>query len=82
VTQAKDNGGRTVGYTYDSSGRLWKVVDSIAGTITRTWDGLDRLTSETTPEGGISYTYDAADRRTVLTLPNGVTVEYGYDDAS
>ncbi|MGB2714060.1 MAG: hypothetical protein WBC51_07770, partial [Vicinamibacterales bacterium] len=37
--------------------------DSGAGTITHTYDLLDRLTQEQTPEGTITYTYDAASRR-------------------
>ena len=32
VTQARDNIGRTVGYQYDASGRLWKVTDPGSGT--------------------------------------------------
>ena len=42
--------------------------DSIAGVITRDWDGLDRLIEEDTPEGLVSYTYDDAGRRTTMTV--------------
>ena len=52
----------TTAYTYDTGNPLTQVVDSIAGNITRTHDGLNRLTSETTPQGSVSYTYDAAAR--------------------
>src|SRR5437868_5206498 len=43
----------TLTYTYDGGNRLSQVVDSISGTITREYDGLDRLTSETTPQGSV-----------------------------
>jgi RHS repeat-associated protein len=58
------------------------VVDSIAGTIMRTYDGLNRLTSETTPQGSVSYTYDAAGRRTSMTVFGQPTVNYSYDNAN
>jgi len=45
-----------------------QIVDSLGGTITRAYDGLDRLTSETTPEGSLSYTYDVNGRRALLPL--------------
>jgi len=58
------------------------VNDSIAGTITRTYDGLNRLTSETTPQGSVSYTYDAAGRRTSMTVAGQTAVNYSYDNAN
>ena len=54
----------------------------VGGTITRVWDGLDRLTSETTAQGTVGYTYDAASRRTKLTVPGQADVTYGYDNAN
>ena len=50
----------TVGYTYDAGNRMTQAVDSAGGTITEAYDNLDRLTSETTPQGQISYGYDLA----------------------
>ena len=72
----------TTSYTYDKSNRLNQIVDSIAGTITRTYDGLNRLKSETTPQGTVSYTYDAASRRATMTVPGQSTVVYAYDNAN
>ena len=69
-------------YTYDNGNRPTQVVDSIAGTITRTYDGLNRLTSETTPQGSVSYTYDAAGRRTGMTVSGQSSVGYSYDNAN
>ncbi len=53
----------------------------MAGTITRGYDLLDRMTSETTPEGSISYTYDADGRRASMSVAGQSAVTYGYDNA-
>jgi RHS repeat-associated protein len=70
----------TITTTYDGGNRATQVVDSAAGTITRTYDLLDRLTQEVTPEGTINYTYDAADRRTSMTVAGQTAVSYTYDN--
>ena len=72
----------TINYTWDAGSRLTEADDSIAGTIMRTFDGLDHPTDEQTPQGEVTYAYDAASRRTSLTLPNGIQVGYAYDQAS
>jgi RHS repeat-associated protein len=72
----------TTRYVYDAGNRLRQVIDSTAGTITRDFDGLDRLTSETTPEGSIGYTYDADGRRASMTVAGQPQAIYGYDDAN
>ena len=63
--------------------RTTRLVDSASGTITRTYDGLDRVTSETTAQGAVSYAYDAASRRTGLTIAGSppASYAYGYDAA-
>ena len=71
----------TINYTYDAGSRLTQLVDSTAGTITRTYDNFDRLASETTPQGSISYAYDAAGRRTGMTVAGQQAVNYSYDNA-
>src|SRR5689334_2659472 len=53
---------------YDAGNRLTQAADSVSGTIARGYDLLDRMTSETTPQGSISYTYDAANRRATMTV--------------
>lgn len=50
-----------------------QIMDSAAGTVARTFDLLDRLTAETTPEGSVSYTYDAADRRATRKIARQLT---------
>ncbi len=56
-------------------------MDSLAGTITRSWDPHDRLNSETTALGTVEYSYDAAGRRTAMSVAGQPTVGYGYDAA-
>ncbi len=72
----------TTTYTYGKGNRLTQVVDSISGTTTRIYDGLDRLTSEATPQGSVSYTYDTAGRRTNMTVAGQPSVVYSYDNAN
>lgn len=68
----------TTAFTYDGAGRLSQVDDSISGTITRTWDDLDRLTNETTPQGSLTYGYDIANRRQSLTVAGQPTIDFSY----
>jgi len=49
--------------------------------IERTYDGLDRILSETTAAGTVGYTYDAAGRRTGMTANGLEPTEYTWDDA-
>jgi YD repeat-containing protein len=67
--------------TSDAGHRVTQLVDTAAGTITRTFDGLDRLTQETTPQGTVDYTYDAASRRATMTVAGHSAVSYAYDVA-
>jgi YD repeat-containing protein len=71
----------TTGYTYDAGNRMTQAVDSAGGTITEAYDNLDRLTSETTPQGQISYGYDLAGRRASMTVAGQPQVTYTYDNA-
>jgi len=71
----------TITYTYDAANRLVTAVDSISGTNTFGYDNLDRLTSETSPQGTVTYTYDAANRRRTMTVAGQPQVVYDYDNA-
>jgi RHS repeat-associated protein len=73
--------GSTVSWTWDLAGRLTQVQDSIGGTATRSYDGLDRLISETTPQGTMSYSYDTAGRRLTMQAASQAQVSYSYDNA-
>lgn len=72
----------TITYNYDAGNRYTSLVDSITGTITPTFDNLDRLTEEATPQGTISYSYDNAGRRTSATVSGQTAVDYAYDTAN
>jgi RHS repeat-associated protein len=74
--------GSTVTLTWDLGGRLMQVQDSVGGTISRSYDDLDRLLSETTPQGAVNYTYDAAGRRLTMQAGSQAQVTYSYDDAN
>ncbi len=60
---------------------MTQVVDSIAGTIQRAYDGLDDLTEEQTPQGAVTYTYDLAGRRLSMAAASQATVKYAWDNA-
>jgi RHS repeat-associated protein len=69
----------TTSYTYDAGSRPFQIVDSVAGTTTPVFDGLDRLLSEKNSQGNVSYQYDAAGRETSMTVAGQPTVSYTYD---
>jgi RHS repeat-associated protein len=70
----------TIATTYDAGNRPTSMVDSVAGTITSSYDLLDRVTSEVTPEGTIAYTYDGASRRATATVTGQTAVSYSFDN--
>ncbi|HYR41499.1 MAG TPA: RHS repeat-associated core domain-containing protein, partial [Terriglobia bacterium] len=72
----------TINYSYDAGSRMIGIQDSTAGTIAGTFDGLDRLISEITPQGIVHYTYDSASRRTSMSVAGQAAVNYTYDDAN
>jgi RHS repeat-associated protein len=72
----------TITTTYDAGDRPTDIVDSAAGTIERTYDLLDRLTEEETPEGTITYTYDGGNRRATMTVAGQTAVSYSFDNAN
>lgn len=72
----------TINYAWDAGNRITQAADSIAGTITRVPDLLDRLTSETTPQGSISYSYDNANRRQTMQVAGQPQVSYTWDNAN
>lgn len=67
---------------YDAGNRLTSVVDSVSGALSWGYDGLDRVTSTSSPQGSVSYTYDAAGRRTSMTAAAQATANYTFDDAN
>ena len=71
----------TISYTWDLGDRVTELADSIAGTITRSYDGLDDLLAETTPQGTLNYTYDDASRRATMEVVGQSAVDYSWDNA-
>lgn len=72
----------TIAYAWDSGNRLTDAVDSVSGTISRNFDGLDRLTQEDTPQGVVGYTYYANGPRQTMTVQGQTGVSYTYDNAN
>jgi RHS repeat-associated protein len=72
----------TITYHYDAANRLDELNDSPAGTITRIFDALDRMTQEQTPQGVITYGYDDANRRSSMTVAGQPDVTYLWDNAN
>lgn len=89
LTQTADSVTRTVGYTYDAAGNLWKVTDARGGVTTFGYDGAHRMTSITGPRTGLvaqvtTIGYDAANRVTSVTrtIPGDATAVTGYNYAT
>ena len=70
-------------YAYDANGNVLTVTETAGEeihTITRTYDGLNRVTSYEDGNGNkIGYTYDKIGNLVTLTYPNGKQVHYTYD---
>ncbi len=61
--------GKTVNYTYDSSGRLVSLTDWVGGKTTLDYDAGSRVTGITYPNAVVNnYTYDAESRVTSVKL--------------
>jgi RHS repeat-associated protein len=63
---------------YDKGNRVTEIADSANGTITRTYDELDNITSETTPNGSVRYTYYPDGRRKTMSVAGQPTLTYTY----
>ncbi|MBB3226231.1 RHS repeat-associated protein [Luteibacter sp. Sphag1AF] len=64
---------------YDAAGRPTQVSDSTYGVITRAYDGLDRVVSESSPQGAVAYAYFANGLRKSMQVGTLPVVTYGYD---
>lgn len=74
-------------WSYDAGNRVTQIQElsaasAVLSTLTRSWDGLDRLTQEVTPQGTITYSFDKAHRRTAQTVTGQPSLAYAYDNAS
>ena len=78
---------RSIANGYDENGNLTQATetkDTAAGSVAevtgRTFDGLDRLKTETRYDGKVvTYEYDAKGNRKKVTDPDGVATGYEYD---
>ncbi|WP_124553554.1 RHS repeat domain-containing protein [Methylophilus methylotrophus] len=75
-------------YVYDQSGNLKQKIDApglVGGypaetfTTSYTYDGLNRLTVKTRPDGATQTSYTDASRQVKLTLANGLVTTSTYD---
>jgi RHS repeat-associated protein len=80
ITAATDNGGRTVHYSYDTSGRLTSVTDPNGGTTTYAYNAAGQMTSITDPRNitYITNTYDSQGRIATQTMADGGTYRFDY----
>lgn len=88
IIKQKDEAGE-ICYSYDANGNCLTISETVSGngmqsvsvnTITRTYDALNRVTSQTDAEGNhIGYAYDIQGNLSELTYPNGQKLQYSYD---
>jgi YD repeat-containing protein len=83
LTSETKGGNTVVAYGYDASGKkglLSTVTDSNSRVITRSYDGLNRLSEVSETAGNTYYSYDACSNEVGETLPNGATVARVFDN--
>ena len=79
VTDVAIEGGGSIAITYNAH-RLVTSAAGPTGTTSFTYDGNDRLTGVSYPNGlGLTYGYDSAGRRTSTTTSDGHTSSGTYD---
>ena len=63
-------GDRRLVYTYDAAGNVASITDALGDSASFAYDGMDRLTQITGPDGGVTaFTYDAHGNLATLTPP-------------
>jgi len=74
------NSAGTTTYTYDSMGRLERVVDPYNYVISYTYDRFGMCTKVAGPGGELRYTYDILGRIETVTDQQGQVTRYQYDE--
>lgn len=72
----------TITYQYDLASRLTTAVDSLTGTITRSYNDGARTLTEETPQGSVSYSFDKAGRLTSKSVSGQQAISYTADNAN
>ncbi|MGP8235731.1 MAG: RHS repeat-associated core domain-containing protein [Limisphaerales bacterium] len=82
VTRQSLADGSAQTFTYDAHRNLASFTD-VTGTTSYTYDGADRLTGVTYPNGhSLLFAYNAAGLRTQMKDQSGFTLNYSYDGLS
>jgi RHS repeat-associated protein len=83
VTGVEDSAGRSVDYSYNSSGELTAVNDVTGGTSSYGYDTSHLMTTVTMPDGGTTTNaYDSSGRVVSQTDPVGRESTFAYSDFS
>jgi len=79
VSQISDADGRITAYSYDISGNVSRISDSVSGDLVLNYDRLNRLTQVSSDQGIVSYSYDTLGRRTERRINGTDPTVYAYD---
>lgn len=72
--------GQTTSYSYDPNGNNLDITDPLLNETIRTFDALNRLSTSTDANHGVTqFTYDAHDRILTAEDPDSNTTSYVYD---
>jgi YD repeat-containing protein len=66
----------------DVNGSLLGLTEASGDKTSHSYDGLNRLTEEQTPQGDVTYFYDSANRRTSMHVAGQPAVNYTWDNAN
>lgn len=70
--------GEHFSYTYDAKSRLLTATNA-AGTVSFTYDDIDRITTESFNSHSTTYTYDVPNRKVNITYADGTIVSKTFD---
>jgi YD repeat-containing protein len=68
--------------TFDLGNRLTKAVQTPGGTYSLSYDGLNDILNQTSPQGTVTRAYNGDSQPTSLTVPGQTKITYTYDKDS